>query len=234
MTTPTPTDLRAVAEAARDHFTAWALDGSWLTDAIGRTIAKFRPGTEKAQAFISQFDPPTVLGLLDERDRLDRGWHEANQRALVAETEADQWKADAAGEFIKRQAAEERVRELEGAAQSLLGAFDTPISRRRSPPTDFQQQAIDEARALLSSTPVAGVASGGVSGGEGEAAWQDISTAPRDGTWFRARCPTQVRRVRFDGNNDRFPIAMDGDMWDSEPTHWMPLPPAPTRSGEAG
>ena len=42
----------------------------------------------------------------------------------------------------------ERERELEGALANLLGAFDTPIARRRLPPTDFSRAAIDQARAL--------------------------------------------------------------------------------------
>ena len=42
----------------------------------------------------------------------------------------------------------ERERELEGALRNLLGAFDTPIARRRLPPTDFSCAAIDQARAL--------------------------------------------------------------------------------------
>ena len=42
----------------------------------------------------------------------------------------------------------ERERELEGALRNLLGAFDTPIARRRLPPTDFSRAAIDQARAL--------------------------------------------------------------------------------------
>lgn len=71
---------------------------------------------------------------------------------------------------------------------------------------------------------------------EGE--WRDISSAPRDGTWFLA-CATQpgwraTRIVRFQYPDDRFPINDDGGIWPSAPTHWRPLPtpPASTAMGE--
>lgn len=61
--------------------------------------------------------------------------------------------------------------------------------------------------------------------------WQDIATAPKDGTWFLA-CATApgwgaTRIVRFKYPDDRLPIHGEGQMWPSAPTHWMPLPEAP-------
>lgn len=66
------------------------------------------------------------------------------------------------------------------------------------------------------------------------AMWQPIETAPKDGT------DILVFRPRFDGNyipqvgQDWWMRASyTGDCWaksraDCQPTHWMPLPPAPT------
>lgn len=64
--------------------------------------------------------------------------------------------------------------------------------------------------------------------------WQDISTAPRDFTPF-------IGYDQFDGvypcmgkMSDREPFVnltwVDGvgDWQEAHPTHWMPLPPAPT------
>jgi hypothetical protein len=74
-----------------------------------------------------------------------------------------------------------------------------------------------------------------------EQGWQDISTAPKDGTefqtwvtrstdpegWWEPRC-----RYNEDGAFEIWGrVDYDQDGWDTyahlEPTHWMPLPPPP-------
>lgn len=50
----------------------------------------------------------------------------------------------------ERDALRARVEKLEGALKNLLGAFDTPIARRRLVPTEFSIEAVTEARALVS------------------------------------------------------------------------------------
>lgn len=47
------------------------------------------------------------------------------------------------------EAAEARVKVLTEALQNMVGAFDTPIVRRKLPPTDLMREAVSEARALL-------------------------------------------------------------------------------------
>ena len=54
--------------------------------------------------------------------------------------------------------------------------------------------------------------------------WQDISTAPRDGTWiitYGADTPISDGFVL-----DYWPC--DEDAWNGNPTHWRPLPAPPT------
>lgn len=62
------------------------------------------------------------------------------------------------------------------------------------------------------------------------AAWQDISTAPRDMTFVV---------IHFDDGDSYVGRTSDGDYWTdtdgldfaygyAKPTHWMPLPPAPS------
>lgn len=55
--------------------------------------------------------------------------------------------------------------------------------------------------------------------------WASMSTAPRDGTWFIARSPTQVRIVRFLAPDDRLPCGMDERIWTQHPTHYLRLHP---------
>lgn len=67
--------------------------------------------------------------------------------------------------------------------------------------------------------------------------WQDISTAPKDGTWFLAATtdphPAFVGMieetmwiVRWDDGHWR--IELDGQS--ARPTHWQPLPVPPSSS----
>ena len=70
--------------------------------------------------------------------------------------------------------------------------------------------------------------------------WQDISTAPKDGTWVVLFGPHSRHGV-----DAHIICRWDGDYWQSsddgygayiQATHWMPLPPRPgdrTDSGEA-
>lgn len=64
-------------------------------------------------------------------------------------------------------------------------------------------------------------------------AWRGIASAPRDGSWFLAVCWTHghpsVRQVHFADEFDRLPINEHvPGMWPTAPTHWMPLPGAPS------
>lgn len=72
--------------------------------------------------------------------------------------------------------------------------------------------------------------------------WQDIATAPRDGTMFLGLCDKDCGTrnhwiVRFDADVDTFVCSSDAeeltDLRDggclvSCIRHWMPLPPPPT------
>ena len=51
--------------------------------------------------------------------------------------------------------------------------------------------------------------------------WHPIATAPRDGTWFRARTAYGTERfVHFADAADRYPISGDGAVWSTSPTEW--------------
>lgn len=57
--------------------------------------------------------------------------------------------------------------------------------------------------------------------------WRPIKSAPRDGTWFEARCTTpgfeQTRVVHFADPHDRLPISEPGVIWWSVPDQWRPM-----------
>lgn len=60
--------------------------------------------------------------------------------------------------------------------------------------------------------------------------WQPIETAPKDGTWIIGATPHGVTPLRWG-------VSWDDQHWANgcvvyQPTHWMPLPAAPT--GETG
>jgi hypothetical protein len=70
----------------------------------------------------------------------------------------------------------------------------------------------------------------------GEAGWQDIATAPKNGTWMLACwAGEEISSVPVFGV-----VMWDGDQWReaddivSEPTLWQPLPAAPTPAGGGG
>jgi hypothetical protein len=76
--------------------------------------------------------------------------------------------------------------------------------------------------------------------------WQPIETAPKDGTTIRVRLSTGRETIaeywsppppeidpeqRFGGwAFDMAPVFDDPGSWDSEITHWMPLPESPPES----
>lgn len=74
--------------------------------------------------------------------------------------------------------------------------------------------------------------------------WRDISTAPKDGTWFLGYTPRRVHgwpwlksegaiiSFRWWGEHegDKIPWFSNMDGF-PQPTHWMPLPPAPEKEG---
>ena len=62
--------------------------------------------------------------------------------------------------------------------------------------------------------------------------WKDISSAPRDGTWFNAYSAVdfpRVRIVRYADAHDYYPTDLTSKPWTGAPTHWTPLlaPPGP-------
>lgn len=67
--------------------------------------------------------------------------------------------------------------------------------------------------------------------------WQPIETAPRDGRGFLVNCPHVADGVSMmTYEKGRLVSLFDGKPWRvglSAPTHWMPLPAAPTPVGAA-
>jgi hypothetical protein len=66
--------------------------------------------------------------------------------------------------------------------------------------------------------------------------WQDISTAPKDGTRVMLSYDDSVTTGRYwdawnDGTADWFDDSDDVLCGYLKPTHWMPLPPAPEKEG---
>lgn len=66
--------------------------------------------------------------------------------------------------------------------------------------------------------------------------WQPIDTAPKDGTWLLLFRPgkegNRIAEARWRGNwMDKGSYEWGGNSWcypeNSQPTHWMPLPPPP-------
>lgn len=59
--------------------------------------------------------------------------------------------------------------------------------------------------------------------------WRAIDSAPKDGTWFLAYWPINTLCDRVQSTSWEGRRFMDGaDFFDwCQPTHWMPLPPAP-------
>ena len=71
-------------------------------------------------------------------------------------------------------------------------------------------------------------------------AWQPIETAPRDGRELLCCCGDLIRVCRPKAFQQevweyfRDEVNAPGHTWSMEPTHWMPLPPAPVSRGEGG
>lgn len=67
------------------------------------------------------------------------------------------------------------------------------------------------------------------------ATWQDISTAPKDGTSViacRLTSPPHVEAmywVPYDNGGGAWHWSFDGDSPNQQPTHWMPLPQPPAQ-----
>lgn len=66
--------------------------------------------------------------------------------------------------------------------------------------------------------------------------WQDISTAPRDGTHITLWWPNRYHQPitgYYDDGAFRWKVSGFGEAFMCEdPTHWQPLPPAPASEGE--
>lgn len=54
--------------------------------------------------------------------------------------------------------------------------------------------------------------------------WQPIESAPKDGTRVMVSSRTTVDAAQWSDRRDAWMISPD---WSTDPTHWMPLPPAP-------
>lgn len=65
----------------------------------------------------------------------------------------------------------------------------------------------------------------------GREGWRPIETAPRDGTWVLVWDRyLGVRLAKYEEPEGLFGDALS---WFLHPTHWQPLPAAPTTTGEA-
>lgn len=60
--------------------------------------------------------------------------------------------------------------------------------------------------------------------------WQDISTAPKDGTPVLVSSPRWlIADVGMIDGSGLWYDPGDGSVFQPQPTHWMPLPPPPTK-----
>jgi hypothetical protein len=58
-------------------------------------------------------------------------------------------------------------------------------------------------------------------------AWADISSAPKDGTWFIAYDPRCGLLFSMHWDNFSRKFMTDYERWSGRFTHWMPLPDPP-------
>lgn len=101
-----------------------------------------------------------------------------------------------------------------------------------TPPTKHHGSEIRNVRPVYTTPPTQ----------DSVAGWQDISTAPKDGTPFLGFYPEFVGRSYHDTSIQRTVwTGWGGGCWESqfqkgsyEPTHWMPLPAAPVLSNKEG
>jgi hypothetical protein len=63
--------------------------------------------------------------------------------------------------------------------------------------------------------------------------WQDIETAPKDGTWIIIGHPEWRRSADGYWSDDFREWRFSGYAPERQPTHWQPLPPAPQQKEEA-
>lgn len=82
----------------------------------------------------------------------------------------------------------------------------------------YFDERMDQARALLERPP------------QPDSAWQPIMTAPKDGTYIDCHNGSQrFTNVYWSSAKRRFEFrARDGSYYDTEATHWMPVPNPPT------
>jgi hypothetical protein len=114
----TITDLRANLAAAEGERDALLAESHELTKALtGLTCGGSEFFIRKGDRYIAD-----IKACVDYVRRRDTDAHSHIVRAITgrqaAEADRDQWKADAAGEFIKRRDAEERVRALEAGLEA--------------------------------------------------------------------------------------------------------------------
>lgn len=64
--------------------------------------------------------------------------------------------------------------------------------------------------------------------------WQDISTAPKDGTEVLVFVPRRLGPIYAGASNATGKQWWSRNLGDLQPTHWMPLPKAPTPNDQEG
>ena len=110
------------------------------------------------------------------------------------------------------------IAELQGKGDWFADEFEDFDERLRSPLATILNAALSGA---LIPRPAAN-------------GWRPIETAPRDGTWFRARTEHGTERVvHFADEADRYPISHDGEAWSTAPVEWTPVAPRPAEPAQA-
>lgn len=113
---------------------------------------------------------------------------------------------------------------FDGSYENLVVIYESAIDYQKLR-GGFRQACIDEAMIAAAPTPPITEAQG----------WQPIETAPKDGRAFLINCPDVESEMTIATYEKGILVSIfDGKPYLShvtKPTHWMPLPAAPTYKG---